>query len=131
LDLYLLIIKIKDINKMATDFFTGFGHAFLGLFGLGEYVDPLGDLTTEISTAQANLTQTIATGTIGAFQAQEKVNQDLLDFINQTSANLAETTNYYNTILTDKSIVQNYFLVVTLMLVFMLIIFIITGNNKK
>jgi hypothetical protein len=86
---------------------TGIGHAFLGLFGLGELHDPMGKLRGELSskvsefnntTAQLSLAAAISTSqTLKAFLKDSESQRDLsarqLNDLSTDTSNLFESAN--------------------------------------
>jgi hypothetical protein len=107
------------------DFFRGFGHAFLGLIGFGQYVDPMGDLNSELSTANQNLAKIVNTGTQASLIAQEGFDTTLQQYLKNKFGEIQESMNYYNIISSNNQAQDNYFLLCGAILIFMIIIFIL------
>ena len=107
------------------DFFKGFGHACLSLVGIGQYVDPMGDLNSELSTANQNLVNIVNTGTLASLKAQEGFDTTLQEYLKDKFGEIQESMNYYNILSSNNQAQDNYFLLCGGILIFMIIIFIL------
>ncbi len=109
----------------AINVFKGLGHGTLALLGLGEAWDPLSDLRSDLSEAQSTLQDTLNIGMISAFKTQNQVNQDFYDWITTNNSVIQETMKYYNTLVTNNLGQQSTFLSLTVLLVFIIVIYLL------
>jgi hypothetical protein len=114
---------------MDTELFQGLGHGLLGLLGLGEVYDPLGKLKGELSSAKDGITDIINAGTLSTLNAQVKYNETLVDYINEKDVVIQETMQYYNTLASNTTQEQNYFIAFSIILIFILTFFMIIKKN--
>lgn len=120
-----------SISPTDTDanFGTGLLHGTLSLFGIGDLYDPLGNLKNELSNATSYQQQIINSGTYGVLQEQNKFNTSMINYVQEKGAVLNETMTYYNSLASNTTQEQNYFITCTLILVFILIFFMLIRKN--
>ena len=109
----------------AINVFKGLGHGTLALLGLGEAWDPLSDVRSELSEAQSTLQDTLNIGMISAFKTQNQVNQSFYEWIITNNSVIQETMKYYNTLVTNNLGQQSTFLSLTVLLVFIIVIYLL------
>ena len=112
-----------DAQAQSSDFFGGFVHGILGLFGAGSLVDPLGDAQSSVQAALKDINQTTAAQSLAVAQGTEKEIEELflnmnqhLDLINQINQN--QTDQLWDTVRQE-----NLFLIILSMLIVLLIFF--------
>ncbi len=109
----------------AVNFFKGLGQGTLALIGFGQAWDPLADERSDLSEAQSTLQETVNMGVIASLKTQSQVNQDFYEWITTNNSVIQETMKYYNTLVTNNLGQQSTFLSLTILLVFIIVIYLL------
>ena len=107
----------------ASDFFGGAAHGFLGMFGLGELVDPLGDAHKDIQSALSDINSTTAAMSLKLAQKQSIVTEEVFKNLNMRMDLMGQLTQEQNDQVLDSIKQENLFLSILSMLVVILIFF--------
>jgi hypothetical protein len=109
----------------ALDIIKGAGHGVIALLGVGELYNPLGDLRSELSTANSNLQNLKNTSTFQILDGQSKVENDLFKYIQTNNSTISKTMEMYNEMSMDGIQQENLFISVLSMLVIIIIFFMV------
>ena len=71
-------------------------NGFLGLFGLGDLVNPLGNTQTALTDAQQHMQNVINSASFSFAKEQSNLNTDMLRYIETNNSTLQDTMKYYN-----------------------------------
>jgi len=117
-------------SQKASDFFGGFAHGILGLFGAGSLVDPLGDAKSKLATAQQTVNSQTAAFSIAAAQKQAALDQDIMEMITTQHNQMVLYTQGATSALWDAIETENLFITIFSILLLVLIFFFLIQKNK-
>ena len=111
------------VGNKASDFFGGFAHGLLGLFGAGDLVNPLGDAQSSVTKALNHINSTTAMMSVGAVKAQQKEIEWVTKSINDHLALISQINTMQTDQLRDELKEENLFLIILSVLIVLLIFF--------
>ena len=101
----------------------GILHGFLSLLGVGSAVDPVGDASQAASAARKNMEDMINMSVYQTLAAQQDVQRDLKLYIDANQVGIIATMEDLNSMTQVGLERTNYFLYLTIILVFTLVTF--------
>lgn len=104
-----------------------FGHGMASMFGIGSlaWSDPVSDAQNEVADTKDSINTLFQQSTVAILQKENDTWKALLKYLQTKSADTNETIKFFNDITTNKLKLQNIFLTITLILVFVLTFFAI------
>ena len=110
-------------SQKASDFFGGFVHGILGLFGAGSLVDPLGDAKSKLATAQQTVNSQTAALSIASAQGSIKLDNALIQDVMAKHHEMVLYTQGATSALWDAIATENLFITIFSILLLVLIFF--------
>jgi hypothetical protein len=113
---------MSDCNA-GTNFIQGAINGYLGLFGAGEFMDPLGDANKDYNEAKQNMQEMINTNSLLISQATQSEIKDLYEFISENNEKIQTQINLSNQIVNNLDKKETLFSSVLGVILVMLIFF--------
>jgi hypothetical protein len=111
------------------DVFGGLGHGFASLFGLGQYVDPLGNLNGDLSSSIQKMNTMTATQSAAFATAATQSMKDLNTIVEEKGKYIKQYVDYNNELLWNSDKEENVF-IATIAIIVIIIIFFMLIQKK-
>lgn len=109
----------------AGDVMGGLAHGMLGLIGMGDAYNPMGDLSGELQTSISDMNNMVANNTILALNAISDDMQNFHELMEVKTKNVVAAQQVTNTQLFDSLQIENIFLIVLAVTVIIIVFFLL------